>query len=150
MSTRPAADRAPRRLIHPSRGRAGPYLPTATIGEKARFAALVPFNIVVKLACARFETFLALFERLTPVILDWAGRWRARATFYHAAQRVPAYRHFLRSAGHRDGAPPQTDKENYVKRYRTERRCVGGRLPERDVTIDESSGSRIPREYSPT
>ena len=141
MSTLPAADTAPRSLVRQSRGRAGSHVPAATLREMARFAALAPFNLVLKLACARFETFLVLFERLTPVFLDWAGRWRARASFYHAARRVPAYRHFLRSAGYRNGAPPETDKENYIKRYRTERRCVGGRLPERDVTIDESSGS---------
>jgi phenylacetate-CoA ligase len=141
MGTSPAADTAPRGLNAQAFLQAGSRIPRATLTEKARFAALVPFNLILKLACARFETFLALFVRLTPAFLEWAGRWRARATFYRAARTVPAYRHFLRSAGFEGGSPPETDKENYVKRYRTERRCVGGRLPERDVTIDESSGS---------
>ena len=141
MSTLPAADTAARALTREPSGHAGPRVPKASLAERARFAALAPFNLILKLACARFETFLALFEQLTPAFLDWAGRWRARATFYRAAASVPAYRHFLRSAGYRGGFPPETDKESYIRRYRTERRCVGGRLPERDVTIDESSGS---------
>lgn len=141
MSTLPAADSAPNGLIgHPARA-ARPLVPRASLAEKARFAALAPFDFILKLACARFETFLALFEQLTPAFLDWAGRWRARAIFYRAVRQVPAYRQFLRSAGYQGGSPPETDKENYIKRYRTERRCVGGRIPERDVTIDESSGS---------
>jgi len=140
MGTFPAADTA-RGLIRPGLAYAGARKPRPSLTERARFALLAPFNLIVKLACARFETFLALFERLTPALLDWTGRWRARTTFYRAAQRVPAYRHFLRSSGYRSGLPPETDKESYIKRYRTERRCVGGRLPQRDVTIDESSGS---------
>ncbi len=115
--------------------------PRASLAERARFAALMPFTLVLRLACVRFGSFLALFERLTPGFLDWAGRWRARATFYHAAARVPAYREFLRSSGYRCGLPPETDKMNYVQRYSTEQRCVGGQLPQRDLTIDESSGS---------
>jgi phenylacetate-CoA ligase len=141
MSTSPAAGAAPESLGGRRFGQAGLRLRRATIGERARFAALAPFNFILQVACVRFETFLALFERLTPGFLDWAGRWRARATFYRAARDVPAYRQFLKSAGFHGGAPPETDKENYVRRYRTERRCVGGRLPQRDVTIDESSGS---------
>jgi len=141
MNTLPAADSAPRSLVRERIGPARPPIPLASLAERVRFASLVPFNFILKLACVRFETFLALFERLTPASIDWAGRWRARATFYRAARRVPAYRHFLRSSGYRGGSPPETDKENYIKRYRTERRCDGGRIPEHDVTIDESSGS---------
>jgi len=141
MRTLPAADNIAYGPIGPSRAHLARHVPRGSLAEQARFAALAPFNLVLKLACVRFETFLAFFLRMTPASLDWAGRWRARAIFYRAARRVPAYRHFLRSAGYRGGIPPETDKESYIKRYRTERRCVGGRLPERDVTIDESSGS---------
>jgi phenylacetate-CoA ligase len=141
VRTLPVADSTAYRLTRQSPARHGRHVPRASLAEQARFAALAPFNIVLKLACVRFETFLAFFLRMTPAFLEWAGRWRARATFYRAARRVPAYRHFLRSAGYRGGTPPETDKESYIKRYRTERRCVGGRLPQRDVTIDESSGS---------
>jgi phenylacetate-CoA ligase len=141
MSTLPAADTGSRACGGERLAIERARVPRASLAEKARFAALMPFDLLLRLACARFETFLALFERLTPAFLDWTGRWRARAIFYRAARTVPAYRLFLRSAGYAGGLPPETDKESYVKRYRTERRCVGGRLPDRDVTIDESSGS---------
>ena len=87
----------------------------------------MPFDFFLQLACVRFESFLALFERLSPAFLDWAGRWRARRAFYRAAREVPAYREFLASAEFQGGQPPQTDKEDYVRRYATEQRCVGGR-----------------------
>jgi phenylacetate-CoA ligase len=141
MSTSPATGAAPNALADVPFGRGRFSIPRATIGERARFAALVPFNFILKITCVRFASFLALFERLTPGFLDWAGRWRARATFYRSARDVPAYRQFLRSAGYHGGPPPETDKANYIRRYSTEQRCVRGRLPERDVTIDESSGS---------
>jgi phenylacetate-CoA ligase len=140
MSTLPVASAVLRDLSAPIR-LARRVIAGPTPRERVRFAALVPFNLLVKLACIRFESFLALFERLTPAFLDWAGRWRARATFYRAVRTVPAYRQFLRSAGFRGGTPPETDKDSYIKRYRTERRCVGGRLPVSHMTIDESSGS---------
>ena len=141
MSTFPVIPAAPGSLAGERSGRSAPGIPRPTPGERARFAVLVPFDLFLQIACVRFETFLALFERLAPALLDWAGRWRARRAFYRAAREVPAYREFLASCGFQGGQPPQTDKENYVRRYATEQRCVGGRLPERDVTIDESSGS---------
>ena len=121
MPTFRAADAAARGLTRQPRSHTGRRVARASVMERARFAALVPFNCFLKLACARFETFLALFLRLTPAFLDRTGWWRARAAFYRAARTVPAYRHFLRSAGFAGGSPPETDKENYVKRYRTER-----------------------------
>ena len=140
MTTLPAADSAPGELLAPA-SPAAPRAPRPTLAERVRFAALVPCNLVLKAACVRFETFVAFFRRLTPAFLEWAGSWRARAAFYRAARQVPAYRRFLAAAGYSRGAPPETDKESYIKRYTTEERCVGGRLPDRDVTIDESSGS---------
>jgi hypothetical protein len=108
------------RLTRDSLGRPRPQVPRSTFAEKARFAALAPFNLILRAACVRFETFLALFVRLTPAFLDWAARWRARATFYRAARHMRAYRQFLRSAGYRGGSPPESDKETYIKRYRTD------------------------------
>ena len=141
MSTFPATGATPEDLAGERFGRIPFSIPKATLCEQLRFAALVPINFILQLACVRFATFLAVFERLTPGFLDWAGKWRARAAFYRAAREVPAYREFLEAANFPGDEPPETDKQNYVRRYRTERRCVGGRLPERDVTIDESSGS---------
>jgi hypothetical protein len=92
MSTLPAADTRSRACGGARLAIERTWLPRASLAEKARFAALVPLDLLLRLACARFETFLALFERLTPAFLDWTGRWRARAIFYRAARTVPAYR----------------------------------------------------------
>lgn len=76
---------------------------------------------------------------------------RAYAEFIKARRRVPAYRDFLDS--HEFSTPsfnglvpnmheiPITDKENFVKIYSIDERCVGGKMPTTNVIIDESSGS---------
>jgi len=76
---------------------------------------------------------------------------RAYAEFIKARRRVPAYRTFLDN--HEFSKPtfsglspnmhevPITDKENYVKVYTIDQRCVGGKMPTKNVIIDESSGS---------
>jgi phenylacetate-CoA ligase len=78
------------------------------------------------------------------------GEWRAWLAFERAREQVPAYREFLAEHGGevtlRRLTPdfshvPETTKENYVRRFSLEERCVGGRLPERGVVIDESSGT---------
>jgi len=78
------------------------------------------------------------------------GEWRAWLAFERAVEQVPAYGDFVREHGGevtvRRWKPdfsrvPVTTKENYVRRYPVEERCVGGRLPERGVVIDESSGT---------
>jgi len=78
------------------------------------------------------------------------GEWRAWLAFERAVEEVPAYGEFVREHGGevtvRRWRPdfsrvPVTTKENYVRRFPVEARCVGGRLPERGVVIDESSGT---------
>jgi phenylacetate-CoA ligase len=76
---------------------------------------------------------------------------RAYAEFVRAKNNVPAYRQFLKSK--KFAKPsfsgiipniseiPYTDKENYVKLFLMEERCVDGRIPSCGVVIDESSGS---------
>ncbi len=76
---------------------------------------------------------------------------RAYAEFIKARRRVPAYRAFLDSHGFSKPSfsglvpnmqeVPITDKENYVKIYSMDERCVGGKMPTKNVIIDESSGS---------
>jgi phenylacetate-CoA ligase len=79
------------------------------------------------------------------------GKWRAWLAYEQARRRVPAYAAFL--AEHDAGrvrargldpdlsSIPITDKDNYVRRYSIEERCVGGRIPTAGVVIDESSGT---------
>lgn len=121
----------------------GPALaiPRPTLNERLGFLFLKFFNLLMQAACVRFETFLAFFQTLPPWFLDWAGRLRARAAFYRAARNVPAYAKFLAANDKWNNQPPETDKENYIKCYSTEERCVGGTLPLSQVAIDESSGS---------
>jgi phenylacetate-CoA ligase len=79
------------------------------------------------------------------------GIARSYLQFLRAKRRVPAYREFLKSKNFKGprfkGLLPQlheipeTDKENYVKIYDIDARAIGGRLPENEVIIDESSGS---------
>jgi phenylacetate-CoA ligase len=78
------------------------------------------------------------------------GEWRAWLAFEHARNDVPAYAAFVAEHGASVrvhglipdfSAVPETSKENFVKRWSVEERCVGGRLPERGAVIDESSGT---------
>jgi phenylacetate-CoA ligase len=107
---------------------------------------------VARLAATRREStyrllFVPGFERVRWLL----GRWRAWLAVERARKEVPAYRDFLRAHG--DPRPrarwlrpdltgvPVTDKESYVKRYRIEERCRGGRIPAAGVVVDESSGT---------
>lgn len=106
------------------------------------------------------ESGLAIFR--APVLNDarvWAilgqpalqnvvrrvGARRARTIARQAERRCPAYRQFLAENGVTRGASfdslPVTSKENYVRRYSIEDRCLDGCIPARGVVIDESSGS---------
>lgn len=76
---------------------------------------------------------------------------RTYAEFLKAKRKIPAYRDFLKRNGfekmsYRGLMPkletiPVMDKENYVKWYPLEERCIYGKIPHKDVIIDESSGS---------
>ena len=73
------------------------------------------------------------------------GAWRAMLAANRAWRRVPAYRHFLASHGIKSPSNfdqlPVMDKNNYIKAYSIEERCVGGKFLSAGVAIDESSGS---------
>jgi len=82
---------------------------------------------------------------------NFNSRARAYYQFRYAKKSVPAYRAFLESRGFDEPrfkrlVPqiediPFIDKENYVKVYDMDSRCVGGKIPERNIIFDESSGS---------
>jgi phenylacetate-CoA ligase len=107
--------------------------------DLARRAALDSYPLFLRSASAPPD----LLEALSPV-----ASWRAAE---HARRRVPAYRAFLADHGYTD-APhlsaaerlarlPVTDKQEYIRAFSTEERCVDGRIPLRGTQIDESSGS---------
>ncbi len=76
------------------------------------------------------------------------SRRKAFEVYRHARMKCPGYRKFLEM----NGVPalksfsdfrlvPCTDKENYIKKFSVEERCIGGEIPRTGVVIDESSGS---------
>lgn len=103
--------------------------------------ALGPRDLLLYAISLNYDTFLWAFERLSPAYLDWSSRIRARRAFFRAVKEVPAYKQFIAKQGLNGGTIPETDKDSYIKAFTTESRCVGGRLPDCDTMIDESSGS---------
>jgi phenylacetate-CoA ligase len=110
-----------------------------TLRERLAFAVQVPCDWLLKLSCATYATFLGVFKLLPPRYLAWASEVKARKAYYRAVNEVPAYRKFLR--GRSGAAIPETDKESYIKPYRTDARCIGGTFFHERTMIDESSGS---------
>ncbi len=84
-------------------------------------------------------------------IRSFNSKARAYSEFIKAKRRVPAYKAFLKT--HHFSKPsfsglvpniheiPEIDKENYIKQYSMDDRCVGGKIPTKNIIIDESSGS---------
>lgn len=82
---------------------------------------------------------------------NFNAKARAYAEFVKAKNSTPGYKQFLQSknfskptfSGFTPNTQeiPYTDKENYVKIYSMDERCVNGKVPENNVIIDESSGS---------
>lgn len=82
---------------------------------------------------------------------NFNGKAKGYAEFIYAKKRVPAYADFLALQGFSypsfNGLVPNLsevpamDKANYIKKYTLEERCINGKLPKKNVVIDESSGS---------
>jgi phenylacetate-CoA ligase len=76
---------------------------------------------------------------------------KAYLEFIKARKSVPAYRDFLDSQEFskptfKGMTPtiseiPFTDKENYVRQFSIDKRCVNGKMPTKNLILDESSGS---------
>jgi phenylacetate-CoA ligase len=118
-----------------------------TTRDVAWRTVVVGANAVQRVLIRHHSLYRLLFvDALEP--LRWGiSRHRAAYVARRAQQLVPAYRDFYPKRGRGDirasawDRVPVTDKESFVKRYRIEDRCVGGSLPSRGVTVDESSGS---------
>jgi phenylacetate-CoA ligase len=110
------------------------------------------------------DAFIGLFARntmthkflLIPGIepLRWRlGWWRAWRTYEMASGRVPAYAAFLKEHKTKSTLSyigsieqnfkkiPEMDKQTYIKKWSILDRSVDGKLPQRGVVVDESSGS---------
>jgi phenylacetate-CoA ligase len=114
------------------------------------FTLLYAMRGVRKLVVASPWLASKLLRRGHEGLLWRIGEWRAWLAFERAVADVPAYASFVREHGGevsvRRWKPdfsrvPATTKDNYVRRYSVEERCVGGRLPLRGAVIDESSGT---------
>ena len=101
----------------------------------------------LRLAATSYRSLRWLLESAPPALADRLSQARAVATAQHAARHVPAYRELLLERGldptriRSLDELPETDKGSYVDRWSMAERCLGGRIPLRGTTIDESSGS---------
>jgi phenylacetate-CoA ligase len=108
---------------------------------------------VVRATLGRRPYGARLLGRLGGHRAERAGVTAAVIVATRARHRIPAYRaattglapwRAARAAGSLEGylaALPILDKASYIDAHPVEHRCPGGRLPERDVEVDESSGS---------
>lgn len=99
------------------------------------------------------KTYVLLFLPIFDSLKFRIGIWRAWKNFERAYNLVPAYKKYIDSKGPFPiislsptlipdlSTIPEMDKENYIKKFSNEDRVVGGKLPEKGVMIDESSGS---------
>ncbi|RZL43991.1 MAG: hypothetical protein EOP00_21890 [Pedobacter sp.] len=107
----------------------------------------------------RFKAFLMLSNLAHKLLyvkgFDRLRNFNAKAKgyieFIKAKRTVPAYQAFLKANDFINpsfsGLTPNlhelpiTDKENYIKIYQLDQRCVNGSMVDKGVIIDESSGS---------
>ena len=104
-----------------------------------------PIDWTLRVVGPRYRVFFWLITRAPARWMARLGAWRAVRAREHAIRRVPAYASFL-SAQPFPSSPtsftaPYTDKDNYVRAFSTEARCLDGELMFEDAAIDESSGS---------
>jgi phenylacetate-CoA ligase len=82
---------------------------------------------------------------------NFNSKARAYLEFIKAKNNVPAYRDFLKSKNFKRPSfsgfvpniheIPVIDKENYIKKNSLDSMCAGGMIPNKNIIIDESSGS---------
>ena len=88
--------------------------------------------------------------KLSPEFFEVISGKKLLSMFRHAAKNVPGYQKFLaghgidpsaiRTVGDFNAQVVETNKDNYIRKYSYEDRCVNGKFPH-DGNIDESSGS---------
>ncbi len=104
-------------------------------------------------------SYLLLFQPGFESLRWKIGEWKAWRVFDKASKNTPAYQKFLKQSKFKAlkisgltpciSEIPETSKENYVKKFSIEERCVGGAFPKDGVMIDESSGtSGIPNNWA--
>lgn len=109
----------------------------------SRRVLLKPVDWLLRVVGPRYRVFLWIITRAPAPVLARLGKWRATRAREHAIRRVPAFASFMAAQplGPDSFATPYTDKDNYIRAFDIEARCVDGRLMFKDAAIDESSGS---------
>ena len=107
--------------------------------EKLIFFVLWGRDVFSTLMSLSYTVFTGIMRIASPTYLDMVSAASARRAYHRAIRRVPAYKKFVSLSN--TNFIPETDKENYIKMYPIEQRCVGGKIPVNKVMIDESSGS---------
>jgi phenylacetate-CoA ligase len=128
----------------------GAAAPSARIGRRRTPAGTLLGCAELALKIPRVQATLDALgrDRLPARIVERLGVTRAEHAVRRAVATVPAMQAFHDQAGPdaqyvQIGSlnVPITDKANYILQYAIAERCVGGRLPARGVSVDESSGS---------
>lgn len=110
--------------------------------DRCAFIFLFFGDILLFFVAKNYTTFIKGFSILPPWYLAWTSKLRAKRLFNYASREVPAYKSFISGRTIKNWEDiPFTDKENYIKKYPTEERCLHGEIPGKGVAIDESSGS---------
>ena len=117
------------------------WIPAPGLLDLMQTVLMIPGNIFFRAACTSFDTFYRTLKFLSPKYLEWASMKNARLAALHAASDVPAYARFVSTGSSSGSQFPETDKDNYIRAFSTEDRCLHGVLPEKNIMIDESSSN---------
>jgi len=102
-------------------------------------------DVALRLVSLRYGMLRRFLELAPPTLSAALSRARALRTARAALAAVPAYRQHLAARGiariDAFDSLPETDKAGYVDLHPLASRCLGGSIPLRGTTIDESSGS---------
>jgi hypothetical protein len=97
-----------------------------SIGDRLQFIAIGPRDLLLKLICMSYRSFIWAFSKLPPRYMAWTSRMRAKRALFRAVRHVPAYAKFLESRGATRDMIPETDKDSYIKAFPVKMRCLGG------------------------
>lgn len=111
------------------------------IPERLCFFLLGMLDFIFSLIAKNYTFFLWTFRYFPPKLLECLSKLYAKRAYLFALKNVPAYSDFIDQHQHANTDIPETDKNNYIKKYSIESRCLHGKIPTSRVAIDESSGS---------
>jgi phenylacetate-CoA ligase len=116
-------------------------IPKPGFREWLGFMLIRPLEFLLKLARLRDGCLAGVFRVLPFRYVAWTSRVLERRAFFRALSQVPAYASYVQRSQVRAGEIPETNRDSYIRAFPVQERCVGGRIPERYVMVDESSGS---------